>query len=281
MLNWLRLRYLCVLYDLPIGGSSCSTTVSPYRRFASLRFWYGFSPHAVFLCPTPRFFKYHTPALNCNARSVCLLGVAKDASKATIRSAYLKKVKLYHPDINKSRSSVAIFRQVQEAYSVLSNEGKRREYDLKLGFGKPNYDHRSMDQHDTSSSLYNQFESLRREKEAMEREFWSQRFGRGNRRSSGKMQTPEPVGNFSPFDRFRFMNSPIFSFYYTFLRVLPLLIFPSFIFFLVYRQLRIARDIQRHRPTIYYDSFGRAYVMDAYGRKRRMFEYDHINAGDW
>ncbi|KAF8821074.1 DnaJ domain-containing protein, partial [Cardiosporidium cionae] len=210
-----------------------------------------------------------------------VLGVAKDASKVTIRSAYLKKVKLYHPDVNNTRSSAAIFRQVQEAYSVLSNEGKRREYDLKLGFGKTNYDHHPMGMRDTSSSLHDQFNSLRQEREAMEKEFWSQRFGKGNRRGSAKARNADPVGDFSPFDRFRYVNSPIFSFYYTFLRVLPLLIFPSFIFFLVYRQLRIARDIQRHRPTIYYDSFGRAYVVDAYGRKRRMFEYDRINAGDW
>lgn len=59
-----------------------------------------------------------------------VLGVSKSASKDEIKSAFRKKAKQYHPDLNKDDSSAADkFKEVQEAYSVLSDDDKRRMYD--------------------------------------------------------------------------------------------------------------------------------------------------------
>ena len=60
-----------------------------------------------------------------------VLGVSKNATQDEIKSAYRKKAKQYHPDLNKDNPEVAAekFKEVNEAYSVLSDETKRRNYD--------------------------------------------------------------------------------------------------------------------------------------------------------
>lgn len=58
-----------------------------------------------------------------------VLGVSKSASDAEIKSAYRKLAKQYHPDINKEEGAEAKFKEIQEAYDVLGDENKRRQYD--------------------------------------------------------------------------------------------------------------------------------------------------------
>ena len=59
-----------------------------------------------------------------------ILGVSKGASDAEIKSAYRKKAKELHPDLNKDDPHAEDkFKEVQEAYSVLSDENKKRMYD--------------------------------------------------------------------------------------------------------------------------------------------------------
>ncbi len=58
------------------------------------------------------------------------LGVAKTAKQAEIKAAYRKLARKYHPDANKGDASAeAKFKEVSEAYSVLSDEKHRKEYD--------------------------------------------------------------------------------------------------------------------------------------------------------
>ena len=57
-----------------------------------------------------------------------ILGVSKNATEAEIKSAFRKKAKEYHPD-NKETGNAEKFKEVSEAYGVLSDANKRRQYD--------------------------------------------------------------------------------------------------------------------------------------------------------
>ena len=58
-----------------------------------------------------------------------VLGVSKDASDAEIKSAFRKLAKQYHPDICKEANAEEKFKEIQEAYEVLGDENKRKQYD--------------------------------------------------------------------------------------------------------------------------------------------------------
>lgn len=59
-----------------------------------------------------------------------VLGVAKDADDATLKKAYRKLAKKYHPDTNPGdKEAEAKFKEASEAYAVLSDADKRRQYD--------------------------------------------------------------------------------------------------------------------------------------------------------
>ena len=58
-----------------------------------------------------------------------VLGVSKTATDAEIKSAFRKLAKKYHPDVNKEPDAAEKFKEAQEAYAVLSDEAKRRQYD--------------------------------------------------------------------------------------------------------------------------------------------------------
>lgn len=58
-----------------------------------------------------------------------VLGVSKSASQDEIKSAFRKLAKKYHPDVSKEPDAEAKFKEIQEAYAVLSDEDNRRKYD--------------------------------------------------------------------------------------------------------------------------------------------------------
>ena len=58
-----------------------------------------------------------------------VLGVSKSASQDEIKSAFRKLAKKYHPDVSKEPDAEAKFKEVQEAYAVLSDSDKRKQYD--------------------------------------------------------------------------------------------------------------------------------------------------------
>ncbi|MDE6563087.1 MAG: molecular chaperone DnaJ, partial [Malacoplasma sp.] len=58
-----------------------------------------------------------------------ILGVSKDATEDQIKSAFRKKAMQYHPDRNKEPGAEEKFKEVNQAYEVLSDPQKRRNYD--------------------------------------------------------------------------------------------------------------------------------------------------------
>ncbi|MCS7246300.1 MAG: DnaJ domain-containing protein [Thermomicrobium sp.] len=58
-----------------------------------------------------------------------ILGVPRDADQETIRKAYLRLARKYHPDVNKSPQAEEKFKEINEAYEVLRDPEKRARYD--------------------------------------------------------------------------------------------------------------------------------------------------------
>ena len=59
-----------------------------------------------------------------------ILGIDKNADENTIKKAYRKLAKKYHPDMNPGdKEAEAKFKEATEAYGVLSDPDKRRQYD--------------------------------------------------------------------------------------------------------------------------------------------------------
>jgi molecular chaperone DnaJ len=59
-----------------------------------------------------------------------VLGVSKNASKDEIKDAYRKLAMQYHPDRNKAPDAEEKFKEISEAYAVLSDDEKRQQYDV-------------------------------------------------------------------------------------------------------------------------------------------------------
>ena len=58
------------------------------------------------------------------------LGISRDADDASIKRAYRKMAKKYHPDMNPGDAEAEKkFKEASEAYAVLSDADKRRQYD--------------------------------------------------------------------------------------------------------------------------------------------------------
>ncbi|HDO19557.1 MAG TPA: molecular chaperone DnaJ [Thermoplasmatales archaeon] len=75
-----------------------------------------------------------------------ILGVSRDATKEEIKRAYRRLALKYHPDRNKSKEAEERFKEISEAYAVLSDDEKRRLYDL--------YGHAGIDQRYTSEDIF-------------------------------------------------------------------------------------------------------------------------------
>src|SRR5437588_9862037 len=59
-----------------------------------------------------------------------VLGVPRDASEEYIKKAFRKLARQYHPDVAKDKKTAeAKFKEINEAYEVLSNPEQRRKYD--------------------------------------------------------------------------------------------------------------------------------------------------------
>ncbi len=64
-----------------------------------------------------------------------IMGVAENATAEEIKKAYKKLARRYHPDVSKEKDAEKKFKDVGEAYEVLKDPDKRREYDQLRAYG--------------------------------------------------------------------------------------------------------------------------------------------------
>lgn len=99
-------------------------------------------PHVVALIPTrvaPPGLTLRTTRPYWRSPPVCaqvddpygVLGVPRDATAAQIKQAYRKLALRNHPDVNKAPDAQQVFTRIAEAYSVLSDAEKRRQFDAR------------------------------------------------------------------------------------------------------------------------------------------------------
>ncbi|MEF8847618.1 MAG: molecular chaperone DnaJ [Candidatus Thermoplasmatota archaeon] len=110
-----------------------------------------------------------------------ILGVDKDADKSEIKKAYRKLAKKYHPDRNPDDDEAEQkFKEISEAYAVLSDEEKRNIYDQ--------YGHAGIDQDYSSEDIFRGadfgdiFNGMGFDINDIFRQFFGGGFGRGRRR---------------------------------------------------------------------------------------------------
>jgi DnaJ family protein A protein 2 len=87
-----------------------------------------------------------------------ILGISPDSSPEQIKQAYKQNAMKYHPDKNKDNPEIAEkFKDISNAYNVLSDENERRKYDQ---LGDDNYNNGSNDQMQGHQSAQDLFEHL-------------------------------------------------------------------------------------------------------------------------
>nr|XP_054754714.1 dnaJ homolog subfamily A member 3, mitochondrial-like [Lytechinus pictus] len=94
--------------------------------------------HHEFIRGLSRNIHTSTTALSGKRDFYQVLGVPKTATQKEIKKAYYELAKKYHPDRNKENPDASKkFAEVAEAYEVIGDEGRRKEYDMvgQAGFG--------------------------------------------------------------------------------------------------------------------------------------------------
>ncbi|XP_022160547.1 chaperone protein dnaJ 49-like isoform X2 [Myzus persicae] len=102
----------------------------------------------------PRRFVKVTASLVSSRNYYDVLGVPRDANPKQIKDAYYKLAMKHHPDKNKGILTKQ-FRDIKEAYDVLSNESSRTNYNKNMGSSNSNYSSTSNDW--TSNSSYGRY----------------------------------------------------------------------------------------------------------------------------
>ncbi|XP_067409817.1 dnaJ homolog subfamily B member 14 isoform X2 [Emydura macquarii macquarii] len=107
----------------------------------------------------------HRPSIKKSKNYYEVLGVSKDAGEEDLKKAYRKLALKFHPDKNHAPGATDAFKKIGNAYAVLSNPEKRKQYDLTgseeqacnlPGNGRFNF-HRGCEADITPEDLFNMF----------------------------------------------------------------------------------------------------------------------------
>jgi len=216
------------------------------------------------------------------------LGIARLAGKDAVRKAYLQLAKKYHPDVNKAPTANAMFQKIQEAYSVLSDETKKRDYDVNLtdqskssssfsGSGgasrQPEYTHRPFnEQRPPRYDEYGGFPGGARAYWKWKSQVDAQEVEEEYRRMRDAQAREYARQRAYGYDQFEF-NRDVFRerLLMGLGRILPLFI--PILFIMSVLRATVSRNKEALSQVIY-DEQGRAYVRDQNGVPHRMREFD-------
>jgi len=113
-----------------IVKNNSNSEINQFRQFSHIRELRESSVNVWFNKPTRQVRQFSLTKGLTSQDYYKTLGVSNDASQKDIKKAYYQLAKQYHPDSNKSDPSASKkFQEVSEAYEVLSDEGKRKQYD--------------------------------------------------------------------------------------------------------------------------------------------------------
>ncbi|KAL8424529.1 hypothetical protein Efla_005635 [Eimeria flavescens] len=222
-----------------------------------------------------------------------VLGASPTDSQRAIRAAYLRKAKELHPDANahcpRRYQKERQFREVTEAYQLLSDPDTRREYDAVRTAEKemaetPAYtaDDWHAGRDEVGEEFWRQVEQIRREKEMAWRTMKGQRHQEKANWSSSSASSFASASSSSIFSSSsssssggrRQQMSPAFAL----LRALPLLLVPVVLFYALYKSAMLrAQNAEHPLPPIVRDDLGRAFFVDSQGRHFRVVEFDFLN----
>lgn len=108
-----------------------------------------------------------------------ILEVSENASQEVIEKAYRVLAKKYHPDIwpkDKIYFAESKFKEITEAYNILSNNDLRSEYDIKMGFNTSSYER--------YNNLYDENQKLKQELDSIKIKNESQKYSRNTNNTS-------------------------------------------------------------------------------------------------
>ncbi len=134
------------------------------------------------------------------------LGVPKDADADTIKQAYRRLARKYHPDVSEEAGAEESFKAVNEAYEVLGNTSKRSKYDRITPPPRTDSVREKQAAHSSTAAKRERFDAAYFEaiskQEAKERDngfsdFFEQMFGKKNRKKTTDphqppLQPPQP-----------------------------------------------------------------------------------------
>ncbi|CAI0441725.1 unnamed protein product [Linum tenue] len=117
-------RIVMCQYSLDSRMSHLSAPSSSFLSRDSL-------PVISFMGPSPKLRQRRGSrfTVRADADFYSVLGVSKNATKSEIKSAYRKLARSYHPDVNKDPGAEQKFKDISNAYEVLSDDEKRSLYD--------------------------------------------------------------------------------------------------------------------------------------------------------
>ena len=179
---------------------------------------------------------------------------------------YLRLAKELHPDVNKAAGDA--FQRVREAYEVLSDDARRREYDRQSQWDRDRND-RGARPGRTPSSPW-------RGAQARAGFQFTHEEARRVRQEHEELRRRAEEQFFMQFNASRYHRSLSESLF----RFVPLLL-PIWTVILLYSFYR-NRSIERSAGSpaegaVFWDEFGRAWARDAYGRFHRMPDLDRLS----